>query len=118
MVGAIALLSAGDLYMTMVHLRGFGMMEMNPIARLVMQYQAPWVLIAWKLGTVGLASLILIACRRRKAAELAALVCCLVLTALTVQWIRYSEQASRNTTLLQTIADGESAAFVRVHDGP
>ncbi len=118
LVAAIALMSVGDLYMTMVHLRGAGMVEMNPFARLVIQYQAPWVLIAWKLGTSGLAAGILAACRKKRVAELAAIACCVVMTALTVQWIRYSDQASRSTALLQSLADGESPAFVRMHDAP
>jgi hypothetical protein len=115
LIVAITLMSLGDLYMTMVHLRGFGMLEMNPIARLVMRYHAPWVLVLWKVATVLLGAGILARFRCRRSAELAAILCCSVMTALTIQWIRYSDQVSHNSALMQSVAtaSADSPDFVR-----
>jgi hypothetical protein len=118
LVAAISLMSLGDLYMTLVHLRGFGMIEMNPLARLVMQHHATWVLIAWKLASITLCAGILSIFRHRRSAELGAILCFAVLTALTLQWIRYSDQVSHNPSLMQAVAatTSDMPDFVRSSD--
>lgn len=94
LIAGILLLSFADLYMTLVHLRGTGMIEANPLARGVIALNSPAALILWKGATVGLAASILYYARRRPTAELAAVFCCAVLCWLTVQWARYNSQVS------------------------
>jgi uncharacterized protein DUF5658 len=101
---AVVILSLADLYMTLVHLLHFGLLEGNPIARNIMEHGSPAALILWKCVTVGLAVGIMAWARKRWAAEAGAAFCCLVLTWLTVQWVAYNDQISRLTPELQTLA--------------
>jgi hypothetical protein len=102
-LAVIVLLSLADLYMTLVHLLHFGMLEANPFARQVMEYGSPAALIIWKLVTVATAVGIFFWTRRRWAAEWGAAFCCLVLCWLTGQWIAYNLQVSSMTTELTTV---------------
>lgn len=116
MLVAIVAMSAGDLYMTMLHLKSFGMVEANPIARIVMEYNCGWLLGAWKFATVAVGFLILWTFRQRRSAEIGAIVCTAILTALTIQWIRYSDQAGHELPTLHALAqeDEPTSAFVRM----
>jgi hypothetical protein len=100
----IVLLSLGDLYMTLLHLVNFGMLEQNP-------------LVVWKLITVGLAVGILFWARRRPAAELAALFCCGVLTWLTLRWSSYSEQMADLTHGLTSMTQEDEPHWVTMAPG-
>lgn len=115
---AVILMSAADLYMTLVHLGAFGMFEGNPIARLIMQYNCPWLLGVWKLATVAVGVVILFTWRKHRIAELGTLACFVILSALTVQWMRYSEQVSRSTPLMHALAAERPATFVRMSPEP
>lgn len=94
LLGAILLLSLGDLALTLTHLTQAGMLEANPVARLVMAYNSPALLAAWTMLSVGLAVGILFYARRRALAEAAAWFCFLVLTWLTFRWAMYNQQIS------------------------
>lgn len=97
LIGAIVLLSLGDLYMTTTFLLSGGFIENNPLARNVMSYNSPAMLATWKMATVFLATGILFAFRRRPSAELAAWFCCLLLAWVTVRWVAYAEHAPQLT---------------------
>jgi hypothetical protein len=92
---AILLLSAGDLVMTLIYLRGVGMLEANPVARVVMSFNSPAMLAAYKLATVGFTVGILYCARRTRYGEGAAWICCGVLACLTLHWARYIDTVSR-----------------------
>ena len=66
----VVLLSLADLYMTLVHLMSFGMIEANPLARGIMAYGSPAALVVWKLVTVLTAVGILFYARRKASAKL------------------------------------------------
>jgi hypothetical protein len=100
----VVMLSLGDLYMTLVHLLNFGMLEGNPVARTIMEHGSPAALVIWKLLTVGFAVGVLFWARRLWAAEAGAVFCCCVLTWLTFQWVGYSDQISRLTHELHVLA--------------
>lgn len=87
----VVLLSLGDLYMTLTHLRGVGMLESNPLARHIMSYNSSAVVISWKCATVLLAVLILFFYRRTRQAEVGAWAAALVLGLLTLHWTRYND---------------------------
>src|SRR5258706_12723174 len=70
---AVAILSLADLYMTLTHVMSFGMLEQNPVARMIMACGSPMALVAWKLVTVGFAIGVMYWLRRRPAAELGAI---------------------------------------------
>ena len=118
LIAGILLLSFADLYMTLVHLKGIGMSEANPLARSVIEYNSASALIAWKVCTVGLAVSILIYARHRRAAEIAALFCCCVLLWLTVRWSHYNSNIAHLTTELNFAATEENdPSWVAIQPG-
>jgi hypothetical protein len=110
LVGTIIVLSLADLYMTLAHLRSAGMGEANPLARLVISYQSPLLLSLWKCACVGLAALILVLARFRRSSEVACWVSCIVLTALTIHWMRYSVEASAMTQQLNDLSHSDPSS--------
>lgn len=88
---AIAALSLGDLYMTLTHLTEFGMLEANPIARLVMSTGSPALLAFWKISSILVTVGLLYLTRHKAIAEIAAVFCVCVLVWLTFRWAAYSE---------------------------
>jgi hypothetical protein len=117
LLAGVVLLSVGDLYMTLLHLTTFGMLEANPLARGIMAHGSPAMLAAWKTATVGLAVGILFWARRRATAEVAAVFCCLVLAWLTLRWVAYSDTVSAMTPELQALVTGEEPRFVTMAPG-
>jgi hypothetical protein len=112
----VVLLSLADLYMTLVHLMSFGMIEANPLARGIMAYGSPAALIVWKLVTVMTAVGILFYARRRRAAELGAIFCCGVLLWLTGRWVSYNAQVGRWTGEMHSLAGVNTPDFVTMSD--
>lgn len=117
MLAAVVLLSLGDLWMTLLHLRAVGMLEGNPIARLLIIHGTSAGLIAWKVASVSLAIFILYATRRQPAAEVGALICCCILTWLTHRWIVYSDHLSHLTRDLPSMVASEDGRWVSLPDG-
>lgn len=101
---AIIALSLGDLFMTMTYLRSGGMGEGNPVARLVIEYNSPALLVAWKCASVLLACLIFAVYRRKPFTEAACWCCVLILAWLTVQWWNYSSEAAELAQHIPVIA--------------
>lgn len=93
LMAAVAVMSLADLAMTLTYLNHVGMIESNPLARIVMHGGGPGSLVAWKLASTALAIGILLRLRRRGVAEVAAVLCCAVLVWLMVRWVAYVEAA-------------------------
>jgi Domain of unknown function (DUF5658) len=91
---AVALMSLGDYFMTLEHLRGPGLVEGNPIARFIVNHGSGFSLGLYKFGTVGVAIGILYYHRRQRIAEGASMAAFTLLMALCVQWIIYSNELS------------------------
>lgn len=106
-LAAVVLLSLADLYMTLVHLLNFGLLEGNPVARAIMEHGSPAALIMWKLLTTGFAVGVLFWARRRWTAELGAVFCCLAMVWLLVRWTAYNDQIHRVATDLQQVAGAQ-----------
>jgi len=117
LLAAVAVLSLADLYMTMVHLMTFGMLEGNPIARYAMATWSPAALVTWKLVTVAFAVGVLFALRRRWTAELAAVFCCGVMLWLTVRWAAYNEQVTELTREMHEIRPSDAPQWVTMQPG-
>ncbi len=112
LVGVIVVLSLADLYLTLLYLRTVGMGEANPLAHLILQYCSVEALAAWKILTVLLATVILLALRRVRCAEVAAWGCAIGLCVLTVHWYRYSRDVSQLTPVIHNLASLESAKWI------
>lgn len=118
MLAGIVLLSLADLYMTLVHLKGFGMAEANPLARGIISYDSSAALVLWKVATVGLAVGILIYARKKGTAEIAAAIGCAILCWLTVQWAHYNDNISDLTKELNAyVTYVEDPAWVTLSPG-
>ncbi|MBI1189304.1 MAG: hypothetical protein GC200_01295 [Tepidisphaera sp.] len=88
---ASLILALGDLWMTLAFASNMGMLEANPIARLVMGMGSTAGIIAWKLATTLLGLGILYHLRHTRHAEIGAWVVFGVLTALSIHWLNYTE---------------------------
>jgi len=118
MVIVIAALSLADLAMTLIHVRGIGMLEGNPLARLVMRSGSVEGVVAWKLATAGLGCAILLTMRRHRCAELGAGVCVGVLAWLTVQWSSYNDAAHMLTPQLEDVRADPGTHWVALEPAP
>lgn len=108
LVFVVGVLSLADLYCTLLFLHNGGMGEANPVARFLMSADSPAILVLWKLGTVGLASVILLSLRHRRLGELGAVLCCTILVWLTFRWEKYSESSPQMTEAIHTISETSS----------
>jgi hypothetical protein len=113
---AVMLLSFGDLYMTLTHLKAAGMAEGNPIARYVIGFNSPELLAAWKTCSIGLACLVFIAARTRRTAEIACWFCTVVLLCLTCRWLAYSAELDTLTPTLSAISQSDGSGWVSLDD--
>jgi len=109
----VALMSAGDLSMTLTHVSGPGMMEGNPLARGIMGFNSPLALSVWKAITVALGLGILYFARRSRAGEIGAWVCCLALTWLMFRWYDYNDRVSELTPYISVLAEGGDVRWMR-----
>lgn len=109
---ATLLMSLGDLYMTLTMVTSVGMLEANPISRLVMEQNSPALVIAWRVGTVLFGISILVYFRRLARAELASWVCFFALLALTLYWIQYIDALSILTPGYESLAQGGHAEWI------
>ncbi|HYE02349.1 MAG TPA: DUF5658 family protein [Phycisphaerales bacterium] len=113
LTGGIFLLSMADLWQTLVYLRSVGMGELNPVARWIMDHLPPIILVLWKIASVSTGCLILISLRSKRSAEVASWICCVVMVWLTIRWCTYNREASHLTPFLHTIAENDTAKWVR-----
>ena len=115
-VAAIILMSLVDLELTLIYSMSVGMLEKNPIARMIMQTGSPELLVAWKVGTVGLAAVIFWCTRRHRASEAAAWLCVLVLGALMTHWINFNEQAAEVSGFYSSLASVDPGRWVQLSE--
>lgn len=88
---AVFLLGLGDLYNTIVHMNNFGMVELNPLARHMVEAKAELPLILFKLGSLGIAIGLFLRVRYHRSAEYGAWVMAAVMVALTWHWHMYND---------------------------
>lgn len=112
LIFTIVLLSLADLYITLIYLHSGGMGEANPVARWIMGHGSPTLLAVWKLATVLLAGVILYKTRRTRTAEIGAWVCVVLLTWLTIRWVRYSDEVGAMTSQIQNLSEVEHSRWV------
>lgn len=87
----ILLLSAGDLALTLGHLRTTGMAEANPVAAfLIRSTDSAGALVAFKTLSVAICVSLLYWFRRHRAGEMAAWCGLTILAGMSVMWHAYS----------------------------
>ena len=88
----LAALSLFDLAATLLYLTHAGLLESNPIARILVAGGGPSAVVLWKLLTVGLSIYIFYIARHRLSGELGAMLCCAALVWLTARWDSYNSE--------------------------
>jgi hypothetical protein len=112
---AIAVMSAVDLYLTLLYLTHTGMSEANPLARIMIAYQSPAVLASWKALTVFLCLGILYLFRDRRSAELGAWTGAIVLAWLMTHWATYIDEKIDLGMDFQLVSVEIDPRFVRLN---
>lgn len=87
---ALVLMSAADLLCTISYLTSVGMVEVNPIARRMIEMGGVRQLVLFKIFTMTLSCGCIYLIRRRRGAELGAWVCVGLLLSLMVHWTQYN----------------------------
>ena len=91
LLGAVVLLSLGDLLVTLAYLKSVGLMEANPIAvYLIESTQSAWVLACFKGLTVGFCATVLFCLRRHREGEIGAWCAAAILGLTALQWHQYA----------------------------
>jgi hypothetical protein len=112
-IGATTIaMCAVDLYLTILFVTSVGLHEGNPIARAVMLYNCTWVIVAFRLLTIALFSLILVRARRHRIAEAAAFFCLAIMTWLMLRWMAYSEHSAELTNMMAVLAEHPLPEYV------
>ncbi len=93
LIVAIIMMSIGDLLLTLTYLRHLGMAESNPLARLVLDFRSPELLVIWKMATVLACTSILLWKSRSRSAEIGAWTGVCILGALMAHWVAYVKVA-------------------------
>lgn len=116
LVVACVLMSLLDLELTLLFTQQVGMIEMNPLARLVMAHQSPLLVVLYKIVTVGVGCGILYWARRLRYAEVATWLCFIALTALSVRWLHYAVTISEFTPAFTQLSDAYPGMWVKLDE--
>lgn len=114
LLAATLVMSVADLAMTLTYTTSVGMMEVNPIARAVMEMNSPWMLALWKLATAGLGLGILFRFRAKPNAEVAAWVCCVAMVALTLHWMDFNSAVTHLSDEYAALQDTSDPHWVQM----
>lgn len=110
---ATCLLGFYDLALTVLFSTSVGMVEMNPIARLIMRvYDSVWMLGAWKLLTMSLSAWIIWRVRERRIGEFAAWVAFLVLVWLCLHWVGFIGEAAEFASEYHVLQAADEQRYV------
>ncbi|HBS27852.1 MAG TPA: hypothetical protein DEB06_00020 [Phycisphaerales bacterium] len=118
LVGAVALMAAADLLLTLTYARTTGLMEVNPMARSMIALGGVQQLVVFKAFTTALCVGMLFLCRRAPSAERASWLCAAGMLALMLHWVRYNASVSQFTNDLAVLAtsEGGSELWVSIAD--
>ncbi|GAB4548050.1 MAG: hypothetical protein Tsb0013_08340 [Phycisphaerales bacterium] len=119
---ACVLMGLTDLACTLAYVGGIGMVELNPLARYVIEHGGASWLIAFKLVTMLVTGLCVYLSRHHRMGEQCAWLSFLLLMALTLHWVRYNEEivspetASEITMIAATPESDMITHWVRFRD--
>ncbi len=112
MLAVIVVLSLLDLLLTLIYVTEIGLIEDNPMARLVLETGGPRLLVAAKVASVGFCVGVLFWARRRGFAEVAAVFGMVVLIWLTIRWMSYMRVFSGLTASMEEFEHHGQGAWV------
>ncbi|GJQ28962.1 MAG: hypothetical protein HBSAPP03_08460 [Phycisphaerae bacterium] len=111
---ATALMSLADLYMTLLFVTNVGMVENNPIARLVMAHNSAALVVVWKLALTVFGVGVLFWFRRARLSEVAAWGVFVAMTCLMVHWNAFAHGAAVIADDYHTLASGTETGWVSI----
>ncbi len=91
LIVALILMSLADLICTLTYLTSYGMVEVNPIARHMIDIGGTRQLILYKAFTMTVSCGCIYFVRAKRGAELGAWICVAVLLLLMLHWTQYNE---------------------------
>lgn len=103
LVLAFAVLGVGDLALTLSYMTGMGLFEGNPIARTLALGGGAGTLAVFKLLTIALSAVILFGLRTKRSAELAAWLCFVAMSLVSLEWQKYSTSADEIVLAMQVV---------------
>jgi hypothetical protein len=101
---ACALMGLADLACTLTYMSGVGMIEKNPLARMIAHHGGPSHLIIFKMLTLMLHAYCLWIIRRHERAEQCGWLCIGILGALTIHWMNYNDVMTEQGIAVASIA--------------
>ena len=114
LLAAVAMISLADLYMTLTYATSVGMMEVNPLARLVMSFDSPALVVAWKVATAGLGIMILGCLRSRRIAEIGSWISFAAMVLLLVHWMNFNAHVVHYSDELASLYGSDAACWVQM----
>ena len=92
MLSFVVLVGFSDLYMTKMYLVSFGLIEQNPLARLLFDLGSTSGITATKISSLSLVTLIVVGGRKHRAVEIGLLVLCVISMWVLVHWASYNNK--------------------------
>lgn len=116
LITAIVLMGLADLALTLIYLRSIGMVEMNPIARMMISIGQTRQLVLFKLLTITVSIGCLIIMRHHRWAERAAWCAAALLLGLMFYWVSYNNSLSALTNEITLLVSGDEQSdyWVRI----
>ncbi len=112
LLGVILVLGLADLVLTLIYVMEIGLIEDNPIARLVLETGGPGSLVVGKLASVGFTIGVLFWVRTRGIAEVAAVFGAVVMIWVTARWMGYIETSAHLTASLEEMEFHSNGAWM------
>ena len=114
LLGIVAALSLADLALTLTYVMEIGLIEDNPIARLVLRTGGPGLLVAAKLVSLAFAIGVIFWARKRGIAEVAAIIGAVVMGWVTVRWVGYIDASAHLNASVEELEVHGGDAWVTV----
>lgn len=112
LVGLSVLLGLFDLSHTLAYMRGAGMVELNPVARAMIELGGTRQLILFKLFTITTSCGILYLLRRHRQAEVCAWLSLAALALLAAHWMHYNGNVVEAAALADATMVGRDPRWV------
>jgi len=116
LVVATATLGILDLVFTLTYMQSVGMVELNPLARLMIGVGGVGELVRFKLLTIALSSGLLYLLRRRAGAEWCAWISLIALVALSLHWAQYARESEKLAPTLLAQSSSVDQRWVVITD--
>jgi hypothetical protein len=116
LLAATFLMGVGDLALTLTYVTSMGMVELNPLARYIMEHGSVKAVALFKFGAMTINGGILYMFRQRRIAEIAAWICFIVMASLSIKWDMYATHISDYASELHETSIVQDSRFVMMSE--